>query len=97
MKQLKFLKNITFDRKPIWYKDCIYDVLEEGTNSEGRTMYKLLSEDLQVRGIDVLLAGDFFEVIEKKDIPKTETKKEIKVEEAKVENKSFKKKNKGKK
>ena len=97
MKRIKFLKNITFDRKPIWYKDCIYDILEEGVNSEGRTIYKLLSEDLQVRGIDAYLAGDFFEVVKYEDIPKNKENNEIKVEENKIENKSFKKKNKGKK
>ena len=60
MKKIKFLKNITFDRKPIWYKDCIYDIIAETDD-----FYKLFSEDLQLRGIDKKLVGKFFEIIEK--------------------------------
>lgn len=72
MKQLKFLKTISCDGKPIWYKDCCYDVKCEGANSQGREMYKLFCEDLQFRGIDVALADKFYKVIELED------KKEVK-------------------
>lgn len=72
MKQLKFLKTISCDGKPIWYKDCCYDIKCESTNSQGREMYKLICEDLQFRGIDSVLADKFYKVIELED------KKEVK-------------------
>ena len=72
MKQLKFLKTISCDGRPIWYKDCYYDVKSMGANSQGREMYKLFCEDLQFRGIDVALADKFYKVIELED------KKEVK-------------------
>ena len=85
MKQLKFLKTISCDGRPIWYKDCCYDVKSMGANSQGREMYKLFCEDLQFRGIDVALADKFYKVIELED-KKEETKEETKptVEEAKI-------------
>lgn len=90
MKQLKFLKTVTMDGKPMWYKDCIYEVLKEGTNSQGRNLYKLYCEDLAVRGIDSMLNGIFFTVIEKEDnavkIPEESDKKEkISIESDKAE------------
>lgn len=72
MKQLKFLKTISCDGKPVWYKDCLYQVVEEGTNQQGRGMYKLFCEDLQFRGIDTSLTDKFYKVIEIED------KKEVK-------------------
>ena len=72
MKQLKFLKTISCEGRPIWYKDCCYDVKCEGANSQGREMYKLFCEDLQFRGIDVALADKFYKIIELED------KKEVK-------------------
>lgn len=72
MKQLKFLKTISCDGRPIWYKDCCYDVKSMGANSQCREMYKLFCEDLQFRGIDVALADKFYKVIELED------KKEVK-------------------
>lgn len=55
MKQLKFLKTIALEGKPIWYKDCCYEVI-----SESDKIYKLFSEDLQLRGIDKVLENTFF-------------------------------------
>lgn len=64
MKQLKFLKTISLEGKPIWYKDCSYEVISEGEASQGRGMYKLFCEDLQLRGIDTILEDNFYRVIE---------------------------------
>lgn len=72
MKQLKFLKTIACEGKPVWYKDCIYEVVDEGSNLQGREMYKLFCEDLKLRGIDKILADNFYKVIEIED------KKEVK-------------------
>lgn len=58
MKQLKFLKTIALEGKPIWYKDCCYEII-----SESDKIYKLFSEDLQLRGIDKILENDFFILI----------------------------------
>ena len=58
MKQLKFLKTIALEGKPIWYKDCCYEIVSESDN-----IYKLFSEDLQLRGIDKILENDFFILI----------------------------------
>lgn len=55
MKQLKFLKNVACNGRPIWYKDCCYEVIFENEN-----MYKIFSEDLQLRGIDKILENTFF-------------------------------------
>lgn len=85
MKQLKFLKLVSCEGKPVWYKGFCYDVIEEGVNSQGRKIYKLFCEDLSLRGIDAALAGDFFEVINKEEITKVET---VKTEEVVVETKS---------
>lgn len=78
MKQLKFLKTITCDGKPVWYKDHIYQVMSEGASSEGRLMYKLICEDLVPRGIDYYLCNKLFEVIETEEekSQKEEVKKE---------------------
>ncbi len=76
MKQLKFMKTITLEGKPIWYKDCIYDVVGEGANAQGREIYKLFCEDLTLRGIDAILADKFFKIIEIED--KKEEKIEVK-------------------
>lgn len=81
MKQLKFLKTISCDGKPIWYKDCLYQVSGEGINKQGRGMYKLFCEDLQFRGIDTSLADKFYKVIEIED--KKEVKGDIIIEEQK--------------
>lgn len=67
MKQLKFLKTISCDDKPIWYKDCCYEVISQGANSQGREMYKLFCEDLKLRGIDSALTNKFYRVIELED------------------------------
>ncbi len=67
MKQLKFLKTIACEGKPVWYKDCVYEVVDEGSNLQGREMYKLFCEDLKLRGIDKILADNFYKVIEIKD------------------------------
>ncbi len=64
MKQLKFLKTISLEGKPIWYKDCSYEVISEKEASQGRGMYKLFCEDLQLRGIDTILEDNFYRVIE---------------------------------
>lgn len=71
MKQLKFLKTISLEGKPIWYKDCSYDVISEGEASQGRGMYKLFCEDLQLRGIDTILEDNFYRVIEVQDNKQT--------------------------
>lgn len=88
MKQLKFLKTVSLESRPIWYKDCCYEVVSEGNNKLGQDFYKVFCEDLQLRGIDKNLAGSFYTIIEiadKKEEPKVETvkeeKKEIKVAE----------------
>lgn len=73
MKQLKFLKTISCEGKPVWYKDCCYEVVSEGANAQGREMYKLFCEDLKLRGIDISLADNFYKVIE---IKLEENKKE---------------------
>lgn len=89
MKQLKFLKNITFEGKAIWYKDCIYEVISEGANGQGREIYKLFCEDLKVRGIDTSLANNLYTVIEIQE----EKKEEIteKINEEKKEDKVIEK------
>lgn len=71
MKQLKFLKTISIEGKPIWYKDCSYEVISEGEASQGRGMYKLFCEDLQLRGIDTILEDNFYRVIEVQDNKQT--------------------------
>jgi hypothetical protein len=71
MKQLKFLKTISLEGKPIWYKDCSYEVISEGEASQGRGMYKLFCEDLQLRGIDTILENNFYRVIEVQDNKQT--------------------------
>lgn len=71
MKQLKFLKTISLEGKPIWYKDCSYEVISEGEASQGRGMYKLFCEDLQLRGIDTILEDNFYRVIEVQDNKQT--------------------------
>lgn len=81
MKQLKFLTNISFDGKPVWFKDHSYEVMSEGKNGQGNFMYKLICEDLKVRGIDTALEDRMFKVIEIKD--KEEVKGDIIIEEEK--------------
>ena len=83
MKQLKFMKTITLEGKPIWYKDCIYDVVGEGANSQGREMYKLFCEDLMLRGIDAILADKFYKIIEIED--KKEEKVEVKNDKKEID------------
>ena len=90
MKQLKFLTNISFDGKPVWFKDHSYEVMSEGKNGQGNFMYKLICEDLKVRGIDTALEDRMFKVIEevKGDIIIEEEKnpiEKLKIEE-KIEN-----------
>ncbi len=58
MKQLKFLKTVALEGRPIWYKDCCYEVI-----SENEKIYKIFSEDLQLRGIDKILENNFFVLI----------------------------------
>ena len=82
MKQLKFLKTISCDGKPIWYKDYCYEVISQGANSQGREMYKLFCEDLKLRGIDTVLADKFYKVIELED--KKEVKGDIIIEPLKT-------------
>ena len=81
MKQLKFLTNISFDGKPVWFKDHSYEVMSEGKNGQGNFMYKLICEDLKVRGIDITLENVMFKTIEIKD--KEEVKGDIIIEEEK--------------
>ena len=64
MKQLKFLKTISLEGKPIWFKDCSYEVVGEGQNQNGTIMYKLFCDDLQLRGIDKVLENNFYKVLE---------------------------------
>lgn len=70
MKQIKFLKTISLEGRPIWYKDCCYEVISETSNPQGRNIYKLFCEDLKLRGIDTILENNFYKVIEVKDIVK---------------------------
>ena len=88
MKQLKFLTNVSCDGKPVWYKDHIYEVLAEGTNGQGRPIFKLICEDLQARGIDKILADKMFKIIEIED------KKEPIEIKPKTSNKNYNKKGK---
>ena len=81
MKQLKFLTNISFDGKPVWFKDHSYEVMSEGKNGQGNFMYKLICEDLKVRGIDTALEDRMFKVIEIKD--KEESRENIIIKEEK--------------
>lgn len=103
MKQLKFLKTIFLEEKPVWYKDCSYEVVSEGNNQQGREMYKLFCEDLQLRGIDITLADNFYKVIEiedkgikiqEKESEKTELTEDKKDEPSKPISKSKSTKNK---
>lgn len=84
MKQIKFLKNINLNGKPIWYAGCSYECMGE-FNTESGTMYKLISEDLIPRGIDKK-----FEDIDYIILEVEEQKKEVK--ETKVEKKKSTKK-----
>lgn len=84
MKQIKFLKNITLQGKPIWYGGCVYECMGE-FNTEHGSMYKLMSEDLIPRGIDKK-----FEDIDYIVLMIEEPKKEIK--ETKLEKKKTTKK-----
>lgn len=108
MRQLKFLKTVFLEGKPIWYKDCCYDIIEEGTNNLGRRMYKLFGEDLVARGIDASLAeaGSVCKIIVSEDkkvkdikeniLPETENKP-VEIKSKNNSNKSHNKKNKSKK
>lgn len=89
MKQLKFLKTIALDGKPIWYGGCIYDCCGEVDTEHGH-MYKLISEDLIPRGIYSLNEGKDFIIIEIED--KIENK--IQEEKSKVITKKVTKKTK---
>lgn len=84
MKQIKFLKNINLNGKPIWYAGCSYECMGE-FNTEAGAMYKLISEDLIPRGIDKK-----FEDIDYIILEVEEQKKEVK--ETKVEKKKTTKK-----
>lgn len=92
MKQLKFLKTISYEGKPVWYKDHIYQVISEGANSEGRLMYKLICEDLVVRGIDYYLSNRFFEVIETPEETKKANEEKKNIQPKKSNNKRKKSK-----
>lgn len=92
MKQLRFLQTVFNGGILMWKKGKTYDVKSEGTNSQGRSMYKLLCEDSQIRGIDTKLKNVFFEVIDIKS-PKIE---EIVIEKKQEEKKTTKKKTKKK-
>ena len=81
MKQLKFLTNISCEGIPIWFKDHSYEVMGEGTNGQGNLIYKLICEDLKVRGIDTTLEDRMFKVIEIKD--KEESRENIIIKEEK--------------
>ena len=99
MKQLKFLKNIYCDGKPVWYEGCCYDVVSEGLSNEGRRTYKLFCEDLKLRGIDTIVEGSIYKVIEIEE-KKEEIKKTEKIENSKpipnFNNNDYKKKTKTK-
>lgn len=89
MKQLKFLTNISCEGKPVWYKDHIYEVIGEGVNRQGTSIYKLICEDLQARGIDTTLENKMFKVIEledkKEEIIEDDLIKDIEIEEKPIE------------
>lgn len=89
MKQLKFLINVSCDGKPIWYKNCCYEVISEGMSQQGRMTYKLFCEDLQLRGIDACLIDKFFTIIE---IPDKKTEKVIPTQKPSSKKKNSKKK-----
>lgn len=55
MKRIKFFKTIMLEGKPIWYKGLSYDIQREWINKDGKKVYGLISEDLQMRGIDAAL------------------------------------------
>ena len=76
MKQIKFLTNVSLEGKPVWFKDCIYQVMGETDD-----MYKLISEDLVARGIDKNLKDKMYTLIEIKE----KTEKKLTVEEKKVD------------
>ena len=88
MKQLKFLINVSCDGKPIWYKNCCYEVISEGMSQQGRMTYKLFCEDLQLRGIDACLKDKFFTIIE---IPEKKTEKVIPTQKSSSKKKNSKK------
>ena len=81
MKQIKFLKNINFNGKPIWYAGCSYECMGE-FNTEAGAMYKLISEDLIPRGIDKKFEDIDYIILEVEE-PKKEVK-ETKVEKKKT-------------
>lgn len=81
MKQLKFLTNISCEGRPVWFKDHSYEVMSEGKNGNGNPIYKLICEDLKVRGIDITLENVMFKTIEIKD--KEEVKGDIIIDEIK--------------
>lgn len=84
MKQIKFLKNITLENKPIWYAGCTYECMGE-FNTEKGSMYKLISEDLIPRGIDKNFEDIDYVVLEIEE-PKKEDKKATKTKKIKPEN-----------
>lgn len=51
MKRIRFNKTVFLEGKPVWYKNCWYNVEKEWVDN-GRTLYGLISEDLTMRGID---------------------------------------------
>lgn len=96
MKQIKFLKNIYMEGKPIWYKDCIYEVVSESYNSQGRLIYKLFCEDFGLRGIDNILENNFYIIINNDSINKTNitnssTETPVKTEKKRRKSKASKK------
>lgn len=92
MKQLKFLKTISCEGKPIWYQNCSYEVISEGASTQGRQMYKLFCEDLKLRGIDANLANNFFKVIEMPEQEIKEENNEVKVKASTTKKSTSKKK-----
>lgn len=85
MKQIKFLKNITLGGRPIWYAGCAYQCMGKFETGNG-TIYKLISEDLVPRGIDIKFEDIDYIVLEIEE-PKKEVK-EVKVEKKKTTKKA---------
>lgn len=103
MKRLKFLSTVSLEGKPIWYKDCVYEVVREQDER-----YDLVSEDLTLRGIDKKCENIYYRVIEDKadsisqvqkvaSEHKEEYKEEHNSEKVNSENIKSNKKNKSKK
>jgi hypothetical protein len=89
MKQIKFLKTIALEGKPIWLGGYIYECLGESDTSYGH-MYKIISEDMIPRGIYEMSRGKDFEIIEIPDKLENKTEKKIPI----ISSKKTSKKNK---